>query len=193
MGTSPVPVTTLLEHREWVRRLARTLVRDEATADDLAQDTWVVAISRPPAHASSLRAWLGRVTRSLALNRRRAARRRASHERTGSRAEAVRSSDDVVAEAEAHRRLVAAVLALAEPYRETVLLRFFEAMPPRAIATRMSVPVETVRTRTRRALELLRLELTDGGRRGSWMAAIGPIAIVRGAVVAGTSAAGTHP
>ena len=31
----------LLEQSDWIRRLARSLVRDTARADDLAQDTWV--------------------------------------------------------------------------------------------------------------------------------------------------------
>jgi RNA polymerase sigma-70 factor (ECF subfamily) len=170
-----VSVTTLLEHREWVRRLARTLARDEATAEDIEQDAWVAAISRPPGHASSLRAWLGRVTRNLAFNRRRAASRRTSHERTAARPEALRSPAEVLAEAEAHRRLVEVVLALAEPYRATVLLRYFEDLRPREVALKMGVPPETVRTRTRRALELLREGLT--GQRGSWMSAIAPIAL----------------
>jgi hypothetical protein len=69
------------------------------------------------------------------------------------------------------------VLALEEPYRETVLLRYFENLPPRAIARRLAVPVETVRTRLKRALETLRARLDrDYGARGAWSLALVPFA-----------------
>src|SRR5436190_1898691 len=75
-------------------------------------------------------------------------------------------------------RVVAAVLALEEPYRECVLLRYFEELSPRAIAARQRVPLETARTRLKRALELLRARLDReyGGERGAWGAALAPFA-----------------
>ena len=57
--------------------------------------------------------------------------------------------------------MVAAVLALAEPYRSAVLLRYYEELPPRAIARRLGVPVETVRTRVKRGVELIRMRLVE--------------------------------
>ena len=42
--------------------------------------------------------------------------------------------------------VVRAVLELEEHHRDVVLLRWFENMPPRAIARALSVPVETVRS-----------------------------------------------
>jgi len=159
---APVPMETLLSHRDWVRRLARSLVRDEASADDVEQRTWLAALRRPPLDASTARAWLSRVVRNEAFGVRRADGRRAAHERIGARGETIRSTADVVAEAESHKRLVEAVLGLPEPQRATVLLRWFEDLPPREVARRMDVPVETVRTRLRRAHEALRAELGGG-------------------------------
>jgi RNA polymerase sigma factor (sigma-70 family) len=171
---APVPMTALLAHREWVRRLARSLVHDDASADDLEQRTWVAALRSPPGHATSVRAWLARVVRRQALDSFRAHGRRERHESAAARGESVRSAADVVAEAETQRRVVAAVCALAEPYRTTVLLRFFEDLPPREVARRLGVPVETVRTRQKRAAEMLRREL--GGTDGSeWLAALTPL------------------
>jgi RNA polymerase sigma-70 factor (ECF subfamily) len=171
---APVPMTALLAHRAWVRRLARSLVRDDASADDLEQRTWVAAMRSPPASEDAARPWLARVVRRLALDSFRAQGRRDRHERSGARGEAVRSAADVVAEAETQKRVVAAVCALAEPYRTTVLLRFFEDLPPREVARRLGVPVETVRTRQKRAAEMLRREL--GGTDGSeWLAALTPL------------------
>src|SRR5262249_12311994 len=54
-------------------------------------------------------------------------------------------------------------------YRTTVLLRFFEGLPPGRIAAREGVPLETVRSRLKRGLATLRSELQDGGS-GAWPA-----------------------
>ena len=72
--------------------------------------------------------------------------------------------------------LWAAVLTLAEPYRATVLLRFFEGLPPRLIAARLGVPVATVHSRLQRALAQLRHQLDhDFAGRPQWLAAFAPI------------------
>ena len=167
----PVPIETLLTHRAWVDALARRLLADESAADDAAQETWVAAMRHPPGDEATARSWLGRVLRNFAHERRRTDARRDARERLSARPE--RSGGDVatvVAQAELHKKLVLAVMDLEEPHRATVLLRFFEGLPPREVATRMGVPVETVRTRTRRALEQLRerLDREHGGERRAW-------------------------
>ena len=58
--------------------------------------------------------------------------------------------DLAVARTELAERLGRMGLALPEPYRSTIVLRFFKALPPRRVAERQGVPVETVRTRPRR-------------------------------------------
>jgi RNA polymerase sigma-70 factor (ECF subfamily) len=169
-------IDTLLRHREWVSSVARTLVRDHATADDLAQEAWLAAVRRPPADVPSPRGWLTAVLRRSAWKARRGASRRETRERVAARPEAAPAAADVVAQAETHARLVREVLALDEPYRTTILLRFFEDLPPREVARRMDAPVETVRARSRRALERLaeRLDQSHGGRR-AWVAALVPV------------------
>src|SRR5205823_5109556 len=84
--------------------------------------------------------------------------------------EASRSTADVVAEAESHKRLVLAVLELPEPYRSTVLLRWFEDLAPRDVAGRTGVPVETARTRLKRAHGMLRARLDRDA--GGWAPAL---------------------
>ena len=49
-----------------------------------------------------------------------------------------------------------ALMELDEPYRETLLLRYMKGLSVPAVARRMSVPVESVRTRQNRALAQLR-------------------------------------
>jgi len=58
--------------------------------------------------------------------------------------------------------------------------RFLEELPPREVARRMGVKVETVRTRTKRALARLR-EGLDGeyGERKPWSLALSPLALPR--------------
>ena len=74
------PFPDLARHAGFVRSLARALVADEATADDLVQDVWVRALERPPRHGRQLRAWLARVARNLAANRWRGDERRRARE-----------------------------------------------------------------------------------------------------------------
>jgi RNA polymerase sigma factor (sigma-70 family) len=190
--TTPVPIEDLLSHRPWVRRLALSLARDEATAADLEQRTWLAAILHPPRGTASARAWLGRVIRNLARNANRSTGRRRAYERSAHRISADRSTAEIVADAETHRRLVDAVLDLGEPYRSTVLLRFYENLPPRAIARHMGAPVETVRTRVRRALAQLKTRLEGDGGRESWLASLAPLTglgFETGVTSAGTSGA----
>src|SRR5690349_21142237 len=154
MANAPgVPIERLLAQREWIRALARTLVRDEAGADDLEQQAWVEALDRPPSHGTGLRAWFATVLRRRARDARRSAERRDRREEAAARPEGGRSTADLVAEAEAQRRVVDALLALEEPYREVLLLRFYEDLAPSDIALRQRIPRETVKTRLRRALE----------------------------------------
>jgi len=169
----------LLGQADFVRALARRLLADPGAADDVAQEALVRGLEQPPRALSALRAWLARVTRNLAAQRARAEARRARREREAARAEALPSTAEVLARESVRAAVVRAVLALAEPYRTTLLLRYFEGLPPRAIARRLGVPVETVRTREKRALAELRARL-DGehGARASWAALLLPLARV---------------
>ena len=162
----PVRLDALLAHREWARGLARALVRDDAEADDLAQEVWLSAVRRPPADLSAPRGWLATALRHAFLNLRRGERRRGAREQAAVRRGSAPAADAVVAEAEAHRRVVDAVMELGEPYRTAILLRFFEGLSPASVAAATGVPTETARTRIRRAIATLRDRLGDDGRPG---------------------------
>ena len=60
---SPPTLESLLEHADWVRALARNLVRDLDRADDVVQDTWMSALESPPRDARNPRGWLGAMIR----------------------------------------------------------------------------------------------------------------------------------
>ena len=194
----PLCLDTLLAQRPWVERLARRLVLDDATADDVVQQTWLAALESPPREASSLRVWLARVARNEALQSHRRAARRSRYEALAPVHEPPSSPEQTVARAEAHRRVVDAVLSLDEPYRAAVLLRFFEGLGSAEVARRTGVPVETARTRIKRALALLRgrLDRDHGGDGRQWALALLPLTsgrkgIATSAAIGGTVMAGT--
>jgi hypothetical protein len=87
-----------------------------------------------------------------------------------------------------------AVTALDEPYRTMILLRFYDGIPPREIARRLEIPVDTVKSRLRRGLGQLRaaLDRAHGGDRGVWSALLLPLAgwrTVPGAAAGGSTGA----
>lgn len=189
MTPSPRPLgidpEEVLAHDTFVRGLARQLVHDAHTADDLAQQAWVAAC-RQTIPALSLRGWLATVVRRLAGRRARADRREIARQGAAAKPELVPSTAEIVQREAVRAEVVRAVLELAEPYRTVVLLRWFENLPPRAVAKRLGVPVETVRTRLRRALAALRQRLDDhaGGDRVAWCALLLPFAGRPGAIAA---------
>ncbi|MSR63973.1 MAG: sigma-70 family RNA polymerase sigma factor [Planctomycetes bacterium] len=128
---------SLLEHGPRLRALARQLV-GEARADDLVQETWVRAVERGPTGATPWR-WLGRVVRNLASDERRLDAARSERERAVARNE---SEGDEGERFALHKELVAAIERLDAPYRQAILLRYFDALPPRRIAARLGVPVQ---------------------------------------------------
>src|SRR5947207_13007110 len=85
MDAAPIPLETLLAHREWVRSVARAVVRDPNAADDVEQETWLAAMRSPPRHEGSIRGWLGTVVRSRARRIGRGETRRAARERAVAR------------------------------------------------------------------------------------------------------------
>src|SRR5262245_60706037 len=130
-SSAPPTVERLLAERAWIVSLARSLVVDPASADDVAQDATVVALGRGPSEPAAYRGWIGRVVRNLSSNaRREAARRRAREERVA-RPESAGADGpaELAARWEIRKQVVEAVLALDEPYRATILLRYFEGLP----------------------------------------------------------------
>jgi len=170
----------LLAHAAWVRRLAGCLVRDDALADDLTQETFMAALRHPPAAELPPRPWLGQVVRNLVRMRARGDRRRGAREEssaTADPADPVESPEQLVARAQAQQSLASLVVALAEPYRATVLLRFYEGLSAADIAARQGVPAGTVRWRLKTALAQLRTELdrSCNGDRHAWQLALAPL------------------
>jgi RNA polymerase sigma factor (sigma-70 family) len=163
----------LLAHEAFVLRLARSLVRDEATAHDLAQETWLSALERPP-REGSLRAWLATVTRNHARNLARGRGRREARERATARGEAAESEPSSSERLELQHGVVRAVLELDEPYRSVVIGVYYDGASPSELARARGVPAGTLRAQLSRGLEMLRARLDGehGGDRRAWSAAL---------------------
>src|SRR5687767_3808795 len=121
-------IEDLLRHRDWVRAVARTLVWAGQDADDLEQQTWLSAVEAPPRDESP-RGWLATVLRRKASRFARTEARRHAREQASAGIGKIRTPAEIVAETELHERVVRSVLALDEPYREAILLRFYEGLP----------------------------------------------------------------
>lgn len=174
---TPVPDDTerLLAETGWVHDLARRLVAsgDRDRASDVAQETLVRALRRPLGPIDNLRGWLAAVAQSVARRFHRDDRRRARAFAQLPERGPAESAAAVFERTQRQRDVMTAVLALAEPYRSAVLLRFQAGLGYAAIAAQLGVPVETVRTRIKRGLQQLRERLD--AQHGSTAAWAGPI------------------
>jgi len=164
-------------HARWIRRLSRALLRDEAAAEDLVQDAWLAALTHAP-RTGSLRPWLHAVARNLARRRHRGNARRSAREETARAPSQPEAPDEFAERVETEQRLTRALAELAEPFRSTLMLRYYEELEPAEIAARLGIPGGTVRWRLSRGLELLRerLDRAHGGDRRAWCLALGPLA-----------------
>jgi len=184
--SSPLDVPALLAQRSFVRALTRSLLSEVHGAEDVEQETWLAVLRRPPVDARGLRGWLATVARNLARTLARREVRRQRREREAVGPGTVAGAETILEREAVRRRVVDAVFGLPEPYRSTLLLRFYEGLPPREIARRQAVPVETVKTRIKRGLERARRRLDETCVREDWRWAILPLAAPEGtaAVVA---------
>ena len=168
----------LLAHRDFVRSVAMKLVFDEHAADDIVQETWLAALKNAPAQPRSLRAWLARVARNLALKSARTDIRRRQRERREARPDETPSTLDALERIALERRVIDAIVSLDEPYRTTLILRYYEDLPPREIAKRMDANGATVRTRLKRGLAMLRARFDrEAGSSRAWMLALLPLLV----------------
>ncbi len=176
MSTRNEALTELLARPSWVRALARSLVSQEADAEDILQEAAVAAIRRPPSGGLP-RAWISRVLFNLASKARRSSARRADREALVAAGD---HDHDAATVRDAERRLAIqrdvaqAVLSLDEPQRSAVIRHYVEGMPAVRIAQVDGISPEAVRQRLARARAKLREALDGeyGGRRSAWSGAL---------------------
>lgn len=172
MADAPSP-EHLLHDLAWLKRLATTLAHDRDDADDLAQEALITAWQRQPDTTRPMRGWLTKVVRDLAGMKRRGDRRRVAREHVANEVRASAAPDELMAQLDLQRRLMALVVELDEPYRSTILARFVEGRTSASIAKSLGIPAGTVRKRLHEALSRLRAGLdADAGDRTRWAPAV---------------------
>ena len=171
----PIEPTDLLSHVGWVRALAYQIADDVHDASDLAQDALVVAMTRQRPQENTLRQWLAGIVRGLSRTQRRADRRRSRREDAVRRADVCPSTEELVERAARQRALVGAVLALDEPYRVTLLQRYFQELSSEEIAAREGVTPSAIATRLQRGRARVRAHLEANGGAKDWLGAFIPL------------------
>jgi len=146
-------------YNQRVFRAARAILRDDAEAEDVAQDAWVRAYThlRQFAGRASFATWLTRIAIHEALARR---RRRGKHLPLDDHAAVLpapnRLPEQEVGARQVATELEAAIDALPGPYRVAFVLREVEGLSTEEAAPCLDVPAATVKTRLHRARGLLR-------------------------------------
>src|SRR5690349_21397293 len=118
-------IDDLLRHGAFVRALARRLVADDATADDVVQEVWLRALQRPPARGGSITGWLARVARNFARDRASSESARADREQSAAPG-SPEGRRDAEQRSEIVEEIASAFAGLPAHYREPLYLRFYE-------------------------------------------------------------------
>lgn len=145
----------LAEYQSMVFSIALHFLRDRQSAEELAQDVFLVLHQNMKSIQSSdhARHWLRRVTCQRAIDRTRRIKIRGEISLDAVAPVAADTNQrDVFAEA----RLQRLVAALPEKLRLVVILRYQEDLGPTEIAETLDMPVRAVKGYLHRALEILR-------------------------------------
>lgn len=189
MRTPSVSTTLdqLVAETGWLRRLAGSLVKDQAAADDLVHDTVLIAAEQAPRDGRPLRPWLARVLHNRVRMRGRSAARRSRREQAVAElAVAPSTPEEIVDRIELQRMLAGLVVELAQPLRDVVLLHYFEGLSSAAIGNRLGIADGTVRWRLKQAIDELRDRLEQRAPNHAWVAPLtGFAGLARGTGVAG--------
>ena len=149
-----------------LRRFVLGVVRDRDLADDVMQGTYVKALQHGhEVRPEKVRGWLFRVAfrEALALRRGRATRDRGLLRLFGRPANSDAAADHGLIREETIASVRAALGRLSREQRSVVQARIYDEKTFAEIARESGLPLGTVLTRMRRALEKLRSTMNPGG------------------------------
>ena len=153
-------------HARLVFSLALRILQDRSDAEDVVQEVfaqvWAQAARYDPGRGA-VAAWMLMLARSRAIDRLRARRARPESAAEPSFAESVADSsatqDLELLSSEQVARLQRALQELPEAQRKALELAYYEGLTHAEVATRLSEPLGTVKTRIRQAVIKLRESL----------------------------------
>jgi len=187
-GDSAALEALMSEYASRVYRLAFGITRDQADAEEVAQDVFLTLATKCAMFEgrAALGSWIYRITTNAALNKRRGKRRevetsleehlpafQADGHREGDRtyvlADWSQNPERELLSGEARRVLGRALDGLPERYRAVVMLRDVEELSNEQAAELLGESVASVKSRLHRARQALREQLTRAlapSRRG---------------------------
>ena len=181
-GDPDALTAALMRYQHRLYRYLLRMVHDPATAEDLFQQLWIRVAENACRYdpRRGFEPWLFSVARNLAIDYLRRIKPESLDEPLPSgdtKADLLADRKpfvlDHLQQEQRAGRLADAIGALSPMYREVVTLRFEEEMKLEEIAEVLDVPLSTVKTRLRRALEGLRGLLATslpGGELPGWRA-----------------------
>jgi len=161
----------LARYQNRLYRFLLRMVREQAAAEDLFQQTWVRVAEKISQFdvRRNFEPWLFALARNLAIDYLRRVRPSSLDEPVGEAESSMTVGDrlasnqrpvlDGILERERAGQLASALEALSLSYREVLSLRFEEEMKLEEIAEVLAIPLSTVKTRLQRGLERMRQTL----------------------------------
>ena len=170
-GEPDVLADIMRQHNRRMFRIARSILRNDAEAEDIVQDAFVKAFTelgtlRKPGSAA---AWLAKITANLAISRVRQLKRRSkvvladgdSEDRSSDMETDQHTPERNTAMGDVRRLLENAIDRLPDGFREVFMLRVVEHMSVEETATTLGVLAPTVKSRLHRAKAMLRVDLEE--------------------------------
>jgi RNA polymerase sigma-70 factor (ECF subfamily) len=154
---------TVREHSRLVYRIAYSVLRDHADAEDATQETFlrVLRYEKKLARIYDPKAWLARIAWRVAVERRRqVVRARPDVEEVENELPSLDArADQVLLERERSALLDRLIAALPEQLRDPLILSTLEEMSPREVAVVLGISEAAVRSRTFRGRQILKEKL----------------------------------
>jgi RNA polymerase sigma-70 factor, ECF subfamily len=158
----------MIEHGNDVLYLAYSYVKDRTVAEDIAQEVFISAYTHLETFNwnSSIKTWLYRIT----VNRCKDYLKSWSYRTNvltnvidfGLKSR-VKETDTIIIERDEQAKLLDYLLTLPLKYREVIYLFYFEELSTNEIAQLLSINLNTLKSRLKRAKELLKKGILKGG------------------------------
>lgn len=168
-GDTTLTETLVTQYYPYIVRLAASILQDTAEAEDIAQETFIVALTRIDTcdPDSNLKAWLS----TIAVNKCRDVLRKRKTKQAFQGmwqslrlwAESPATPEETTVRHEAETRLWTAVNQLREKHRIPVLLRYVHNLSIREIAEILETKEGTIHSRLHYACKALGQQLEHGG------------------------------
>ncbi len=160
-GDPAAVAEVVAQYQQRLYRYFVRLVRDQASADDLFQQTWLQVVRHLHRYdsARSFDTWLFAIAHNAAMDLLRRRPSESLEDREFALAAPGQDALSAVLAGERAAILAAAMAGLPALYREALTLRFEEGMKLEEIAEVTGTPLSTVKSRVRRGLEAMKQRL----------------------------------